>query len=631
MQFGILGPLQLMGADGPVAIRGVRRQLLLANLLLNVGQVVPVVRLIDALWPDDPPHSAVENIRTYICDLRAELKLHGGRARLDTYSQAYRLQTEPDELDLLRFDALAAAGEDALRLGDHATAARLLGNALALWRDVPLSGLEVTGAMQAKVIALQERQRLVVWKSLKARMALGEHEDLVPMLREMVAEQPLDEGLWCALATTLHALGRTGEALRACADARTALLEELGLDPGPDLNRVQLSILNGEKPAGALGTSGATVSHDVPIPWQVPAAEPGFVGRGQDLEQIQTLIEDSATRPAARVTFVALHGPPGFGKTATALAAAAQARPAFPDGQLYAQLGGSTDEPLSPSDVLGALLAGLGVGAEGLPSTLERRQSLYRSLIADRRMLVVLDDVAGPEQIAPLIAGDRSVVLATSRRCLAELPADARIAIGPLSRSQSLDILSGIVGADRVEAEPKASATIADACRRMPLAVRIAGLRLAARPTHRLQLLADRLTRASDLDEFSFSALTVRDRYESSYHSLDAGGRRCVRALADLGGDAVAVADVAALLGITTLAADRLLEDLVHRGVLISGAGDGDDGSVTYLVPGLLRAFARELVADEPAPPLERRSVASREVGAALSRLATPAAATTSL
>jgi DNA-binding SARP family transcriptional activator len=297
LKFQLLGPLELLADDGPVRIRGVRRQLLLANMLVNVGQVVPVERLVDALWPDDPPPSAVENIRTYVCELRAQLRSRGDRPRLETHPQAYRLDAEPEELDMLRFNALASAGEEALRQGDSAAGAELLGQALGLWRGVPLSGLELSPSLEGRVAALEERRRSVESKWIKARLALGEHEDVVPKLREMVHERPVDESLWRMLATALHSLGRREEALEACSDARTALVEELGIDPGPDLKQVQLAILNGQEPPEAPGPAvPAALGQAAASPSQLPPVCAGFVGRERELHRIQELIEESIAR-----------------------------------------------------------------------------------------------------------------------------------------------------------------------------------------------------------------------------------------------------------------------------------------------------------------------------------------------
>lgn len=594
MRFQILGPLEALADDGPVLIRGLRRQLLLAKLLLDVGQVVPVVRLIDALWPDDPPHSAIENIRTYVYELRSQLRARGDRPRLDTYSHAYRLHAEPDELDMLRFNALTAAGEEALRRSDFSHGAALLGEALALWRDVPLSGLELNASMQGKVAMLEERRWSTLLKWMKARLALGEREDVIPTLRELVADRPLDESLWCMLATTLHSLGRTGEALEACAEARKTLVDQLGIEPGPELKRVQHAILN-QKYSAANTRPGYASPPPAQTPSEIPTAVPSFVGRATQLHRVRKLIEESARHAEPRI--VAFHGVPGVGKTATALTAAAAALADFPDGQLYAELGGSTNEPVAPIDALALLLGGFGISPEELPTSLEGRRSLYRSLTTDCRMLVLLDDVPGACEVTPLIPAGPSVVMITSRSWLIEIPVHARIVLGPLSRSESVQMLAGAVGADRVSRELPTTIAVAEACGHIPLALQIAGLRLASRPEHPMGFLAEPLANGNLLDELRMNGLDVRSRYESSYARLDPESQRCFRALGYFDAGAVEAASVAELLELPTYVADRLLEQLVHSGLLL--ACGGSDDAPTYLVPAPSSAYASELVASD--------------------------------
>jgi DNA-binding SARP family transcriptional activator len=594
MRFQILGPLVLEADDGALRIRGVRRQLLLANMLLDANQVVPLARLVDSLWPDDPPQSAVENIRTYVCELRSDLRARGDRPRLETHVQAYRLDAEAEELDLLRFNAFAAAGDEALRQSDAAVAADLLGMALDLWRGAPLSGLELAPAMEARVASLQERHRMIESKWIKARLALGEHEDLVPILREKVSDRPLDESLWRTLATTLHLLGRRGEALTACSDARTALVDELGVDPGPELKQLQLAILNGRDPPERQESARTPTGQSI-IPSQLPSACASFVGREAALGRIDEVVREHTARMEPRVTLVALHGPPGIGKTATALMAAARLKDRFPDGQLYARLDGSAEVPVDPAEALGTLLSGFGLDPETLPATLKTRCSLYRSLLADRQMLIVLDDVAGVEQLTPLLPGGRSVMLLTCRQWLADTAVDADILLGPLCPKKSLRLLRGIVGDARVEGELETAAAITDACGHVPLAVRVAGIRMAARPSHPLEVLADRLLRGSVLDELNVDGVDFRERYASAYKSLDDESQRCFRALSGLDPDQVSATAVGETLGVSAHIADGLLEQLVRQGLLVCCSGLGGD----FRLPRVLHAYADELAAGD--------------------------------
>jgi hypothetical protein len=247
---------------------------------------------------------------------------------------------------------------------------------------------------------------------------------------------------------------------------------------------------------------------------------------------------------------------------------------------------------LAPVDGLGVLLSGFGLNIDALPTTLEGRRSLYRSMLAERRMLIMLDDIFDAEQVLPLIPGGHNLVLTTSRRWLVDLPADAHTAIGPLTPAESVQMLSGIVGADRVSNEPEATLAITEACDQMPLAVRIAGTRLAARPGRPMRQLADRLNEPGcPLDEFSMTGLVIRDRLEASVRFLDPAAEHCFHTLRLVDPNNITATSVAHLLRVPVLTADRELENLVHHGLLIA---DDKAGGATYHMPRLLHLYARE-------------------------------------
>ncbi len=267
MRFYLLGPLEVTTSAGPLPIRAKRLRALLAILLLNTGKVVSIDRIVDGIWPEEPPRSVVENIRTYVSQLRSLLYEASDRGRLESHPGGYRLLTEPEELDLLRFNSLAADGRRALQLGDHSSATVLLGEAMELWRGAPLPELDLGPAMRAKTIALEEQRWAVQTDWINARLALGEHAELAATLRELIGERPLDEGLWCCLVTALYAMGRTGEALAAFAEARQTFLDELGIaaarpassprsDRGSSAGRTSCVGCAGWSSVTARGTSG---------------------------------------------------------------------------------------------------------------------------------------------------------------------------------------------------------------------------------------------------------------------------------------------------------------------------------------------------------------------------------------
>jgi len=599
MRFYVLGPLEVMTSAGPVPIRAKRLRALLAILLLNSAQVVSIDRIVDGIWPGQPPRSAVENIRTYISQLRALLHRASGTTRLESHPGGYRLLTDLEELDLLRFTTLAADGRQALQLGDYASAAVLLGEAIELWRGAPLPELELGPAVRAKTIALEEQRWRVQVDWISARLALGEHAELVATLRELIGERPLDESLWCCLVTALYSMGRTGEALSAISDARHTFVTELGIEPGPQLRKIQAAVLGGEEVLGTprLGSAGPVPG--LGTPHQLPASGPGFVGREEELRRVRRLVEKVHSGPAEHVPVVLLSGPPGVGKTATAVAAATEVRSAFPDGQLYVDLRGSTGEALSAADAVANLLNGFGIKPEAIPDSVDRCRSLYRSLLAERRVLVLLDDAAHADQVLPLVPGPgRSLLIVTSRRWLAGVGADAHLSLEPLTTGQALRMLGTAAGPERVESEPAASSAIVEACGRLPQAIRIAGARLAARPNHPLQVLADRLA-AEDhlLDELSLDGLCLRELFASSYQSLDPATRSCFRSLGALDSANITAAGLGELLDLPVHAADRELERLVHEGLLSPGLTD--HGVPNYYLPTVLHTYARERLAVE--------------------------------
>lgn len=596
MRFNLLGPLEVTTDAGPLPIRAKRLRALLAILLLHTGQVVPIERIVDGIWPEEPPRSVVENIRTYVSQLRSMLEgAAGRRRRLESHPGGYRLVADPEELDLLRFTSLAADGRRALQMGDCSGAAMLLSEALELWRGAPLPELDLGPTIRAKTLALEEQRWRIQLDWITARLALGEHAELVPALRELLGERPLDEGLWCGLVTALYSLGRTGEALAALAEARKTCVDELGIEPGPELRRLHAAVLKGDELAGGHRAAPAALRNRGTL-HQLPPSGPAFVGREEELSTIRRLAQG---RGPDRLRVVVLSGPPGVGKSATAVAAAVDVQAWFPDGQLYLDLHGSNGSPLEVSEAVACLLGAFDIGREAMPEGVSRRRSLYRSLLARRRMLILLDDAADEDQVLPLIPGPgSSLVIVTSRRWLGQVDADGRLSLEPLSLEEAVRMLASLVGDERVEGEPAASRAIVEACGRLPSAIRIAGTRLAARPKHPLLVLAERLSaRGHLLDELSLNGFSMRRQLEPSYRTLDPRMQRCFRVLSVLNPNNITAAGVGELLRLPVHTADRALEGLVHEGLLSSGLTY--QGIPTYRMPTVLHTYAWELHAVE--------------------------------
>lgn len=589
MRINVLGPLEVRLPIGSASIKGAKRCALLAALLLHPGRVVSKTRLIDAVWDESPPSSATANIRTYVSDLRKSLGETGdGRPRLTSDTSGYVIAVGSDELDLLDFEKLADEGAGAAKRGDVARAARCLDGAARLWRGRPFDGIELGSWAQARIAALEDRRWDVLSLWVEATLALGRHEDLIVRLREMLAERPLSERTWAQLMVTLERMGRTSEALAVFAKARAVLNDELGIEPGPELRGVHQQI----RSAGGTQTNGVATRTSLHRPCALPAVVPDFVGRGHAIKALTGWLSETGR---SEMIVAELSGPPGAGKTTLAVRAAHTLRPAFPDGQLYHSLGGSTARPQEPAAVLAELLRSLAVAARDIPDGIDDRAALYRSTIADRRMLVVLDDAADLAQLRPLLPGTGACrAIVSTRARMTALEGVHLLRVGPLARREAVELIAGIIGRARVARDPVAASRIADACGCFPLGLRIAATRLAMRPSWPLATLAARLRdERAVLDELALGELSVRAGLASSYWALGHEAQRAVRLIAMLGRVQLSVGSVGAVLGGPEAESDRTIEQLVCAN-LLSSVDDPAGGEPTYRLDDLFRIYARE-------------------------------------
>jgi DNA-binding SARP family transcriptional activator/tetratricopeptide (TPR) repeat protein len=579
-KFGVLGPLQITGRDGRwLRLRGDRQRALLAMLLFHANERVTTDRLVDALWPDVPPKSYASNLHTYVSRLRERLG-----AAIDHAGHGYRLHVADTDLDLLMFRGALQRGRAAITAGDPHTAASHLRTALGQWRDRPLADLTVP-ALDAEVARL-ETERLTVFEDcVDAELAAGRHAELVGELQAAVVEHPLRERLTGQLMHALQRSGRQADALAVYRATRAVLVEETGLEPGADLRATHTTILRGDH------------REHWPIR-QLPADVGAFTGRDRSVDELTALLTDEDGPPVVLLT-----GEPGVGKSTLAVRVAHRLQRAFPDGQLYARLAGA--RPVD--DVLADLLRTLGVTGPGIPDDTHAKAAVLRSRLADRRVLLVLDDAADPAQVRPLLPGTpSSAVLVTSRRRLTGLVDAHRVTVGSLTDTEARDLLATLAG-DRVTAEPDGAARIAAACGNLPLALRIAGTRLALRPHLRLSTLADRLEdERRRLDELTVSDLQVRSSLALSYAALTTRARttfRLIGAAAD--GNLPAWAVSVLQDGDADTAVDELIESS-----LLQPAGVDGCGEPRYQVHDLVRMFARELLLSEDGPDVADRAVA---------------------
>jgi DNA-binding SARP family transcriptional activator len=589
----LLGPLEVSIGGGPVALTTGRLRTLLAVLAMSAGGSVSVDRLAAALWDGDLPADARRTITIYVTRLRSLL----GAERIGTTPDGYVLHAEPDQVDALRFLRSLRAAAAA---PDRARERSLLVGALALWHGAPFEGLRSAWLEDAEAPRLVEAYLAAVERRVDLDLAQGRLAGLVPLLRELVAQHPLRESLWVRLLVVLARCGRQAEAVERYEMVRLRLAEELGVDPGAELRRVHADLLAGRAPE--LGESARPPAAGRPpprgpVPRQLPAAVDNLRGREAELASLDELFgDDGTTRRAARIGVIS--GMPGAGKSALAVHWAHRLAGRFGDGQLYADLRGSAPRPLEPLEVLGRFLRALGADAATIPTDVEEASAAFRSQVAGRRVLLVLDDAAGAAQVAPLLpASPGCAVLVTSRRALPGLEGAAHLRLGVLEPAGAVALLGRLAGEDRVAAEPAAAAAVARCCGWLPLALRAAGARLAARPTWPVAALAERLADPRRrLDELELGGTGVRASLEASWQCLRGGGdpadRTAAAAFALLGaldGGRVSMPVVARLLQVPDATAEQALERLVDAHLLETPAPG------RYRLHGLPRLYAREL------------------------------------
>jgi len=608
LEYLVLGPVEVWREGRPVAVGGPKPRTALAALLVHAGEVVSTEALIDHLWGDDPPAASRNLVHGCVSRLRSAL----GAPAIERCPPGYRMRVGAGELDAGRFDRLARAGEEALAAGDAHAAASLLQEALRLWRGPALGGVCSERLVETAGAALEERRLQALETRIEADLELGHHHELLGELRALVAEHPLRPGLRSRLMVALHRCGRRADALAAYEAGRRALAEDLGIGPDPELRRLAERIraddpsLDAPDQAPAAAPGGA--------PRHLPPGISDFTGRRAELTRVCGALSRASGRrwPVCFIT-----GPAGVGKTTLAIRAAHRLRPRFPDGQLFADLGGGAGGPVPPETVLAQLLQALGVDGTAIPADLGRRADLYRARLIDSRVLVVLDNAVDEAQVRPLLpSGTGCAAVVTSRSPLRGLEAARTVALGVLQADESIELLARVAGPARIAAEPRAAGVIAGLCGHLPLAIRIAGARLASRPNRRLASFAERLEdEHRRLDELRAGDLEVRASLAVSYRALEPAARLAFRILALAPGPDLAAWLGAALLDVEVPACEALLERLVDVH-LLEVLGEDAAGQTRYRFHGLVRLLALELSAVDGESV--RRQAVERAVGAQL-------------
>jgi DNA-binding SARP family transcriptional activator/tetratricopeptide (TPR) repeat protein len=587
--FSVLGPVHAWRDGKPLELGTPQQQALLVVLLLRDGRSASADELVDAMWGENPPSRAIGALRTYVSRLRRILEEPDAPPRvLVSVGSGYALRIESDCIDVAIFEEKARSAANARAGGDLTRAAQLIHEALDLWNGPPLAGVPGPDAETQRDRLVQ--RRLAVYEArLDIDLQLGEHTQIVGELTALSSEHPLRERLRALLMLALYRCGRQAEALGVFADTRRTLAGELGIDPGPELQELHQRILEADPdlaPATA-ETSHPSARRSLPRPAQLPADVSDFTGREDVVSKLKKAITGNG---ASTVVVSAVDGIGGVGKTTVAVHVAHSVREHFPDGQLHVDLQGVGDQPADSGSVLAGFLRALGATESAIPEKPAERAALFRSTVADRRILMLLDNARDAEQVRPLLPGSAgSAVLVTSRARLAGLSGASLIDLDVFDPRDGLAMFARIVGADRVAAEREDAMRVVASCGCLPLAVRIVASRLNSRPNWTIASLATRLAdERRRLVELRVGDLTVEASFRLGYDQLDPEHARAFRLLAVPDGPSISLPASAAVLDLDAFAAEEILESLVDVAMLESPVPG------RYRFHDLLRLFARQ-------------------------------------
>ncbi|MEU4620041.1 BTAD domain-containing putative transcriptional regulator [Actinoplanes sp. NPDC023801] len=628
MEFRVLGPLQVHGNSGPLPLRGPREQRILAVLLLNHDRLVPLDQLIKAVWDDNPPATAGTQVRNRVSELRRTWAVAVARPDdvLVTEGSGYLLRLSDHTLDLTVYERQVVAARAAMRAGDRPSALRLLRSALGQWRGPAFAG--VGGGMIDAAAARWEEHRLsAVEECLGLELDLGRHTHIVDEVTALAEEHPFRERFVHQLMLALYRSGRQADALSAYQRYAERLRDELGLDPGPELGKLHEAVLRRspgidappaapapEPPPAATGVPApperdaatappATRPPAVPTrPAELPADLVDFSGRTNEIAALDKLFTEGRQRRRG-VQVIAVTGTAGVGKTALAVHWAHRVADQFPDGQLHVNLRGHAQGPsMRPVEALATMIRALGVSAEETPFELDDAARLFRSLLAGRQVLLMLDNAESAEQVRPLLPGTSGcVVLVTSRDRLTGLVAShgaRRLALDPLGPAEAYELMRQILGESRMDSDPQATQRLVQACAALPLALRIAAANLDSEPHRSVAEYAaelhdgDRLA-ALRVDGDSQAVQTV---FDTSYTALPAEMRKLFRLVGLAPGPDVPAAAMARMAGIDADRAARLLTGLAAAHLI------HESGRRRFTSHDLLRLYARKRAEAEDSP-----------------------------
>ncbi|WP_328533212.1 tetratricopeptide repeat protein [Micromonospora zamorensis] len=589
-----------------------KQQAVFAMLAVRPGQVVTVNDLVDELWPDGPPRSAVANVRTYAANLRRAFEsIPLGHGAIERQGNGYRLVVDPERVDVFCFELERNAGREALTAGRLDRARELLERALARWRGPMLAGVPLGPVLTSRTVVAEEERLLTVEILADVQLRSGRNHSVIPLLREVVVRHPLREPAYALLMRALYERGDHAGALVVYDAVRTTFTKELGVEPGPDIQGLHSKIIT-EASAGESAisvsprpTSARCLAADAPAPTDerhrrapvdhLPRAVTDFVGR----EEVVSRLLAETRRVEDRISAVHLiDGMAGSGKTTLAIHLARRLSKRYPDARLFIDLCGDSETTrIGPSAALVTLLRQLGVPAERIPVEFDAKAELWRRELESRRSVVVFDNAGGSDQVLPLLpASPGTVVLVTSRRRLADLDVGPPESLPLMTLDEGLKLLAQTAGVERIGQEPAAAAEVVRRCGHLPLAIRLAGSRLAHRPARKVADLAALLTADSPaLNQLKVGDRTLARAFATSYGPLPVPAQRAFRMLSLHRGEH-SVEMVAALLDLPLDVVARLLDDLMDLHLV-----DEVEGG-RYRLHDLLRQYSRAqcLVSETP-------------------------------
>jgi DNA-binding SARP family transcriptional activator/tetratricopeptide (TPR) repeat protein/energy-coupling factor transporter ATP-binding protein EcfA2 len=628
--FRVLGPLQVRGAKGPLRVPPGRQELILAALLLETNRVVSTNYLVDLIWQDNPPETARTQVQICVSRLRKLLAGADGEVSITTRPPGYVLHTDAANVDSALFTDLVTRARRLTEQGAPEQAVERLKSAMTLWQGDCLTGMD-SGSLGNRARQLNEERLAALELRMGVELELARHDRLVGELQMLTHEHPLRERLRGQLMQALYWSGRQAEALDVFQVGRMLLDEELGLEPGRELKDLQSAILTGglPPPAGpepvrappepeSAGEGAATVppapERQDEVPHQMPATTADFVADAGQLAKLKQVLTGGPGRHTAGIA--AITGRPGTGKSTLAVHMAHMlAETGFPNGQLYCDLRGTTGAPATSSEVLGRFLRALGIPGQLIPESLDERAEMYRTRLASRRVLIVLDDAVSEGQVRPLLPGSRDcAVLVTSRARLTALPGAYRVELDVLEESRALELLSRIIGEDRVHDEAVAAEALVRTVGRLPLALRIVAARLAARPHWTLASMVHRLANERNkLDELAHGEMTMRASLSLTYDGLAAADARLLRLLSMAQAPTLPSWLAGSLLDDDRPFPSDLMEPLVDVQML-DVVGVESTGGYRYRFHEIIRVYAREQLAAQETPE-DREGALARMAG----------------